>query len=395
MIVTSLSFLIAPLLVAGWLLQVPIIALSQSALPEAEPLEARGLPELRIVVTDSGLELPAQVVIRDTELTLYNRRVTFEELEATPGLQVSESQGVKLRLVRAPGSGAIEPARVTPTSGGAVVVTDSSILSPEDYLTPDVLITLVNQSERDIQLQLAKLPDAVTIDQARATITSGDSQAAWLDDAFYPGLPVMPPTGNAANVVVKLPFEFPVFATYVLFAPGQPDLFAAFQAVIELSDPAPTPTPPPVDCEDGFYWEPSTSQCEMVLAGSPPPPPARDVNAEITMQALNVSWPIPLGYQVWAITNAVPEPRPLVVYRVADDTNEDQVLALLANDEHATPVVEESVLEPMGGISQFSGDEEVMIMLKLGPGTYVAVSPSGGNGGAAGPTVFAFFRLDV
>jgi hypothetical protein len=378
---TAMKYLVLVVwLIAAVPFQVQTAAADRTFTVEASQVDADNLPELRIVLSDSGIGVPSKMLIGEADLVLSDNGER-------------DRRHVTLQLQRLPDAGAPAATSVDPASGGSVVVTDESRLSDDEFLVPIVLISLINEGRRDVALQLVQVPASISIDDAVTTLTSHGNAVAWLDDAFYPGLPIMPQDGAAARAVVQVPFTFPMFANYLLYDRDRPNRFVGFQAIVNLSDPVPSPSDDAdADETEGDDADEADDE-EAPIPDDPGPMIYWDVDARITADSLEVSQPIELGRQIWAVSNRTAEPRSFLVYRVPEDTTPGQILAYFIADLRTAHMLDEPSFERMGGISQFTGENDRLVEFTLGPGVYVVVALSSSAAWVVHPPVYVTFAL--
>lgn len=280
-----------PLLVPALLVAVGLAApgglpvAAQSATPAAT-VAAAGLPELRVTVTDTGFDAPAEATAGRTLLTVANA--------AAPA---PDGSGVAATLMLPPaGTSAAEVmAEVHPAAG-----------------TP-----------------------------------ASEEPPAWAYQTAFAGGPIVP-AGQTMQAVVDL-----TPGDWVLWnSDGGPDS-PQVPRVIHVAGPAASPA----DAAE----------------------PAADV--AVTMQEYaftGLEQGVPAGPRVWKVTNSGRQPHFMVLVRADKPVTMDQVMAMVALPDNATPppslgVGEQDFSFAVPGIATLGPGETTWVAMDLAPGTYVAL----------------------
>lgn len=224
-----------------------------------------------------------------------------------------------------------------------VTITDQAYeLSTQQIPAGLVLMTVVNNSSQPTGAAILGPPEGATMQDLMnmaATPAPNDGFPPFLYKARILGGPGDVAPGGSAQAVVDIPA-----GDWAVFGEGS-------QPPSMLTATGGTPT----------------AQTE----------PASTVTVtEMEMSFLGLEGPIPAGPQVWKVVNHGQQPHMLVLVTVPAGTSLDQVLALAAMPENATPapgMLQESDIQPVGGVLLQSSGTTVWPSLDLAPGRYVAI----------------------
>ncbi len=237
-------------------------------------------------------------------------------------------------------------AQGTPTSGEfpalTITITDDGYDIPEGLMAGRYAVSIVNNGTAPSHSSLGRLPDGVTQDEVTAFMTSESEELPdWFVNAGYVGLPDWPAPGATITGVVDLPE-----GNYFMFDP-----FSARSAFVTVGP-----------------GELSTTE------------PESTATVELTeMHFILPDAGLPSGASVLKISNIGAIPHEFQVLAVPDGTTADQVAALFALPEDATPVPGDALQEalfdyqPAAASSIIGAGITSWIDADLAPGTYAVL----------------------
>ncbi len=216
-----------------------------------------------------------------------------------------------------------------------VQVSDSGFLVPGQVTAGRTLITLENTSADSRHSTLLRLPDSLTLQDLFADM-GGDAPPAWYFSSTFVGFPGEVLPGERTRAVVDL-----TPGLYLIVD----DTVAPF-VVVPAEEAAEAPDP--------------------------------DARATVTLSEFAFAIPdgLTAGPQVWRVENPGAQPHELLLASAPSGTTVDDVLAVFAADETASPIpggLTFDDLTPVGGIGALSSGGVGWAVLDLAPGTYVAL----------------------
>lgn len=237
-------------------------------------------------------------------------------------------------------------AQGTPTSAEfpelTITITDDAFDIPEGLTAGRYAVSIVNNGSGPSHSSLGLLPDGVTFDQVQTDMQSeSEDLPDWFLNAGYVGLPDWPVPGKPLTGVVDLPagnyFMFDPFSTRAAFTTVGPGEISAIE-------------------------------------------PESTATVELTeMHFILPDAGLPSGAAVLKISNIGAIAHEFQVLAVPDGTTADQVAALFALPEDATPVPGDALQEalfnysPAAATSIIGAGITSWIDVDLAPGTYAVL----------------------
>ncbi len=238
-------------------------------------------------------------------------------------------------------------AQATPVTTGefpslTITITDDGFDIPEGLTAGRYAVSVVNAGTSPSHCSLGLLPEGVTNDQVMADMASeSEALPEWFLNAGYVGLPDWPAPGETRTGIIDLPegnyFMFDPFSTRAGFTT--------------------------VGAGDAFGVEP-------------------DAAAEVELTEMHFILPdggLPTGPVRLEIANIGAIPHEFQVLPVPEGTTADQIVALFALPEDATPVPGDALQEalfayqPVAATSIIGAGITSWIDMDLAPGTYAVI----------------------
>jgi D-alanyl-D-alanine carboxypeptidase len=228
-----------------------------------------------------------------------------------------------------------------------IVVTDAGPEVPREVATGRSLVVLENRGTPDgpaavSDVTILQLPEGVTLDDFNALFAANaDTLPDWFDDIDSAGGFNVAAGQTGYGVIDLQPGDW-----YIGVGDTNP-----FTSLTVTGDADASPTPSAV-------------------------PPA-DISLELTGAALDLPDQIPVGSQVWHVTNVGDQPHEVVLIRTPELVTVEQVLTIVALPEGASPppgVPDPATFEFLpSGVKTMSPGHEMWVELDLTPGNYVAI----------------------
>ena len=237
-------------------------------------------------------------------------------------------------------------AQATPEAGGLaeliITVRDDGYDIPEGLTAGRYAVSVVNAGTTPSHGSLGRLPDGVTEEQVMTDMSSESEELPdWFLNAGYVGSPDWVPPGETRSGVIELPA-----GNYFVFDP-----FSSRNAFLTVAE------------GDGMGSEP-------------------DADVEVELTEMNFVLPesgLPTGAARLKISNIGAIAHEFQVLAVPEGTNADQIAALFAMPEDATPTPGDELAQalvdyaPVAATSILGAGLTSWIDTDLAPGTYAVI----------------------
>jgi hypothetical protein len=224
----------------------------------------------------------------------------------------------------------------------SITVRPDGVIIPEELVAGRYLVTVENELGQGTAISFVRPPAGYSLAEAQAALADPDAAADWLYGATFVGGPHAPAGGRGQGIIDLTPGEWLIWS----------------------GEQGPVPLP--------------TLTVRQVPAGETPADPDADVTLEVREYAFAGLAPgVAAGPQLWRITNRGEQPHLMDLLRGPGPVTFEQIMALLAVPDGATPPAGVPPAEEFTQVAGFGttspGQTTWIVVPDLTPGTYVAL----------------------